>query len=154
MAHKLKTWWLKLHKTSLGRWLFSHFLGYLIPYSGSINPLIEDVNPGYARVSIRQHRRILNHLNSIHAIALANLGELTTGLALHFAMGKGQRAILVGLNIIYNKKARSKVVAIAKLEDHQNLRKGEHEIIAILRDETGDEVAKVWVKWLLDEKKV
>src|SRR5690606_25639543 len=113
-----------------------------------------DVKAGYARVSIAQHRRILNHLNSIHAIALVNLGELTTGLALHFAMGEDQQAILVGLKIIYTKKARHKVVAIAKMPDHQNLSAGEHEIIAILRDETGDEVAKVWARWLLRTKKV
>ena len=93
MVNKLKTWWERLATLPLGKWLFSKALALLIPYTGTISPLVLEITPGFAKVHMAQRRRIFNHLDSIHALALGNLGELTTGLALHFAIKDNQRAI-------------------------------------------------------------
>lgn len=151
MVERLKWWWSRLNQTPLRRWIFSKILSFLIPYTGTIRPVIEDVKAGYARVRLRDGLRVRNHLKSIHALALANLGELTTGLALHFAMSNRQRAILTRLEVEYLRKARGVVYAQAQIEP-QTITTGLIVVKASIRDDTAAVVATVCAHWLVDER--
>ena len=91
-----------------GRKIFSLGLGWVAPYSGSIGALVEEIKPGYARVSLKDRRRVRNHLHSVHAIALLNLGEIATGLALLSTISTNMRGIVLSINaIILRKRAAS-----------------------------------------------
>ena len=79
---QLQTLWLRLSPFPGGRWIFSKILGWKIPSTGGLGATIVTLEPGHVKVQLRERRSVRNHLQSIHAIALANLGELTTGLAL------------------------------------------------------------------------
>ena len=56
-------------------------------------------------------RAVRNHLKSIHAIALANLGEFTTGLSLISLLDNKSNAILTKIEVVYLKKARGTLVS-------------------------------------------
>ncbi len=98
----------------IGRRMFSKIVGSFIPYTGSISPQIEEWDNGHCRVAMKDSRKVRNHLNCVHAIALANLGELSTGLATISILPEGAKIILKELKIEYIQKAKGPLYAIAE----------------------------------------
>lgn len=142
--------WRTLAPLPGGEWLFSRLLGWMVPYSGSLGATVRALEPGRCRTALRERRRVRNHLGSVHAVALVNLGELTTGLATLTALPAGVRGIVVGLEARYEKKARGRVVASCATEPPEVEGSTEHRPRAVLRDGSGDAVAEVRATWRLD----
>lgn len=128
---------------------FNQSVSQLAPYSGTIFPEVEVLEKGRCRVSIRDRAEVRNHLNSIHAIALANLAELSTGLTVLYSSPDDCRSIIVGLEIQYLKKARGRITAECLWDPPSEVVKKEHQLEVTLRDESDAEVAKAKVRWLL-----
>ena len=146
-------WWNKLQLFPAGDSLFSFFLGKYAPYSGSISAHVESLSPGKSRVSIRDRKKLRNHLKSIHAIALINLGEIATGLAVLSSIPDTMRGIVLGLEAEYLKKARGKLIATANFELPSEIDDSSPvKVTAELTDAAGDVVTKVHATWLLGYK--
>jgi acyl-coenzyme A thioesterase PaaI-like protein len=148
-------WWHRLSGLPTGAWWFSRFLGWYAPYSGTIGSRVEILRPGFAQVSLRDRRKVRNHLKSIHAIALMNLGEIATGLAVLSTITPDMRGIVLGLQAEYLKKSRGRLVAKASFElpsqiDDNTPCEAKTEIV----DDAGDVVAIVRATWLLGYKKL
>jgi acyl-coenzyme A thioesterase PaaI-like protein len=141
--------WETLHKLPGGRWLFSRFLGWMIPYTGSIRPDVLELSPGVCRIRMRDRRAVRNHLRSIHAIALTNLAEVTSGLAMTAALPPTVRGIVLGITISFDKKARGTLTAECRCSVPAVTARMEFPVTAIVRDVAGDTVAQATVRWLL-----
>ena len=142
--------WRRTARLPLGNRLFSRIVGRMAPYTGSMGAVVVALEPGYARVTLRDRRGVRNHLASVHAVALANLGELTTGLAVTTGLAPTVRGIPVRLCVDYRKKARGTITAECRSEPHGDAAEPvDHRAVAALRDGDGDLVAEVEAVWRL-----
>src|ERR1043166_10160048 len=144
---RLRALWARLAPLPGGKRLFSWLLGRMVPYTGTIRPRVVELAPGYARIQMADRRRIRNHLNSVHAIALANLAEVTSGLAVTTGLPPGVRGIPVGIAITYGKKARGLLTAEARCAVPDTSREAEHAFESVISDAAGDVVARASVRW-------
>ena len=141
--------WRRLSGTALGRRLFSASIGRYARYTGTIRPRIEVLEPGRAVVRMRDRAAVRNHLRSIHAVALMNLGEVTSGLALLAGLSPDARAILVGLSMEYHKKARGPLTAECRCPVISDPAERRIQIQAPIRDGQGEVVAEAVATWLI-----
>lgn len=142
--------WAAAQAAPEGAQAFSRQIGALIPYSGGIGARVLELRPGYARLLLEDRPELRNHLDSIHAVALANLAELTAGLAAFAALPSQGRGILRELHLRYEKKARGRLTAEAQAAVPST--PGEHEFFvdASLRDAAGDLVAAGRALWRVE----
>ena len=108
---RIRDLWLRLSPLPGGTWLFSRLVGWSAPYTRTIGAKVVELSAGHAKVVMRDRWAVRNHLRSIHAIALMNMGELTTGLALTFGLPDDARGIPTRLTIEFVKKARGRLTS-------------------------------------------
>jgi acyl-coenzyme A thioesterase PaaI-like protein len=142
--------WDRLSALPFGKRIFSWAVGRTAPYTGSVGGVYTDVRPGYACVTLRDRRAVRNHLASVHAVALVNLAEMTSGVALMTALPDGVRGIVTGLSIEYLKKARGALTC----ETHTIAPAAvpaaiTHDVLATITDTAGDVVSRCTVHWRL-----
>ncbi len=145
--------WSKLKKIPGGNIIFSSLVSKYIPYTGSISPTILSIESGQARVLLKDRRAVRNHLDSIHAIALANVGEFSTGLCLISQLPETAMAILTKIEVEYLKKARGDLISEAIYHYNTgNKSDEEHKITANILNSNNEIVTKVYATWRVRQK--
>lgn len=129
--------------------MFSLLVGWMTPYSGTIGARVAALEPGWCRVTLRDRRRVRNHLASIHAMALANLAEMASGLAVLVGLPPGVQGIVTGFSISYLKKARGLLTAECRVGGLDVTTEQEYEAAVTVTDAQGDVVAHATARWRL-----
>ncbi|MGD2111812.1 MAG: DUF4442 domain-containing protein [Gammaproteobacteria bacterium] len=145
----LRRRWQKFSDLPGGKWLFSIGLGRTVPYTGMLAARVQLLAAGHCIVVLHDRQRLRNHLHSIHAMALANLGEMVTGLALMYSLPDGARGILTDFHIQYAKKARGRLYAECRCAVPVDNSRQEFELTGEVRDGADEVVAVVNAHWLI-----
>jgi len=148
-GERLRALWRRLAPLPGGKTLFSLLLGRITPYSGTIGARVEELAPGFCRAALRDRRRVRNHLNSVHAMALANFAELTSGLAVLSGLAPGVQGIVTGFSITYQKKARGRLIAECRVTGLDVSAERDQEAVVTVSDAAGDVVAQATARWRL-----
>ena len=135
-----------------GKSVFSKLVGRMAPYSGTIGATVTVLRAGYAEVQMADRRAVRNHLDCVHAIALANLGELAGNVALAYSLPDGARFIVSGMEIEYLKKARGTITAAGEPPVPRTSVRAQYDVPVTLRDTSGETVAKVILHSLVGPK--
>lgn len=145
--------WKKTQSLPFGTRIFSKLLSMKAPYTGSIHPHVLELKPGYCKVEVKDRGSLRNHLNSIHAVALMNIGEVSSGLALIVSVPDNARAILVGFEIEFIKKARGTLTSECHCEIITSNETRDQQIEAIIKNTDQQIVAKAKATWKIGPKK-
>jgi uncharacterized protein (TIGR00369 family) len=146
---RARSLWRRLSGLPGGKALFSFLFGRMAPYTATLGARVETLEPGFCRVSLRDRRAVRNHLNSIHAMALANLAEAASGLAVAAALPPGVQGIVTGFSIAYQKKARGPLVAECRVDVGAVTAEREQQAQVAITDAAGDVVARATATWRL-----
>jgi hypothetical protein len=117
-----------LSSIPFGTSFFSSLIGVVAPYSASIGATVTSLTSTSCSASITERPWLRNPFSSLHAVALTNLGELTSGLATLSAIEATNRALREGakkegsraplvrgivteIRTVYHKKARGVITS-------------------------------------------
>lgn len=105
--------WDRLRGVPGGTRAFSRLVGLAAPYTSTIHAHVVAIEPGRAEVTMHDRRSVRNHIDCIHAVALANLVELTGNIAVAYSLPDDGRFIVAKMTQEYLKKARGPIRAVA-----------------------------------------
>jgi acyl-coenzyme A thioesterase PaaI-like protein len=151
--NRLRDMWDRLNRLPGGKRAFSRLVGLAAPYTGSIGAQVKVLRRGHAEVELKDRRAVRNHLQCVHAIALANLAELTGNVALAYSLPDDARFIVAGISLDYVKKARGTITGVCDCPIIDSAEKREYAVQVSMRDADGTEVTRATLRTLVGPKK-
>lgn len=152
-GNMIRSAWDRLSALPGGTRLFSRFVGRAAPYTGSIGAEIVELSEGYAKVRLRDRKPVRNHLDCVHAIALANLAELCGNVAVAYSLPDDARFIVAGMSLEYLKKARGTITAESRPPRITSSEKKEYAVEVEMRDAKGELVTRATLRTLVGPKR-
>ena len=101
-----------------------------------------------------KRRAVLNHLGTVHAIAMCNMAELAGGTMTEVTVPATHRWIPNGMTVEYLKKAKTDLIAIATPEAEPDWSKaGEYKVNVVVQDTQGEVVFRALITMWVSPKK-
>ena len=138
----LRTAYDRLSALPGGKGLFSRLVGQAAPYTGTVGARVVELREGYCRATLDDRRKVRNHINCVHAVALVNLAEVTGNLAMAYSMPEDARFIVAGLSIEYLKKARGRITCECHCPIAETSERKQYEVPVTLSNAQGEVVAR------------
>ena len=146
--------WTRMSALPGGKRLFSALVCWKAPYFRSIRPRFLALRAGHCAVALRKRRRVLNHIGTVHAIAMCNLAELAGGTMTEVTIPPTHRWIPKGMTVEYLKKATTSLVAAARpLDDAPDWsRAGHYGVEVLVTDAAGETVFRAEISMWVSPK--
>lgn len=141
------------------KWLLSWVIGRKVPFVGTANIRFEKMTKDRVIVSLKNKRKVRNHIHQIHAAAMLLLAETATGMALGMNIPDDRIPLVKTFNTAFVKRSTGAMRAEAIFTEEQRsllkAEKGEAKIQVTITDELGVEpiVCEVVWAWIPKKKK-
>jgi acyl-coenzyme A thioesterase PaaI-like protein len=97
----------------MGNKAFSYFFAHKAPYFATVKPDVLVMEPHLAQVRIPKRKAVLNHIGTVHAIAVCNGLEAAMGLVAEATVPSTHRWLPKGMDVEYLAKSDSDIVCTA-----------------------------------------
>lgn len=143
---------------SVRRKLVSFAAGFAVPYLRTSAVQFESVQAERVTLSLRNLRKVQNHMKTVHASAMFLLAEAATGAVLLANLPDGAHFSTTRSEVEYRAKAVGRLEAVASLSPEQQRMVREQEkgrliIPVVLTDAEGKEPAFFTIEWSWKHRK-
>ncbi|MBR9726573.1 hotdog fold domain-containing protein [Shewanella intestini] len=143
----------KVTRYPFGHHIFSKMVSRMAPYFGTVNPYIQTLKPNRCEVLIKKHKKVQNHIGTMHVIAICNGLEMAMGTMAEASIAKHLRWIPKGMSLDYTAKAGSDIVCVAQVHPDQ-WQTGDMFVDVKAYDSNGVVVVKGHIKLWISEKPI
>ncbi|NQZ92957.1 MAG: DUF4442 domain-containing protein [Moritella sp.] len=132
--------------------------GKVIKFAGTSKIRVEKLDFSGSKLSLKNRKRVQNHIGGIHAAAMALLGESATGFLIAMHVPDNRIPLLKNMNIDYVRRAAGDLTAVATLSDEQikhirDTEKGDISVPVVITDSEGNEPINAEFIWAWVPKK-
>lgn len=133
-------------------WLLDFALGSTIKFIGTAGLHCEKLTQETAVFTLKNRKKVQNHIGGIHAAASSLLAETATGILVGMNIPDDKVPVIKTMHIDYVKRAKGSLKAIATISSAQveamhTQDKGDAIIPVIVTDEAGQEPIKCQMSW-------
>ncbi|WP_434626648.1 DUF4442 domain-containing protein [Chromobacterium sp. CV08] len=138
--------------------VLSMMFGKIVPFLSTAGLRFEEVGHHRLSVSIRNRKKVQNHIRGVHAAAMALLAETSTGFVVGMNMPDDKLMLLKSMKVNYIKRSQGDMRAVATLTPQQiqsmhELEKGEVLVEVQVTDDSGESPIICEMLWAWIPKK-
>jgi acyl-coenzyme A thioesterase PaaI-like protein len=132
--------------------LLNFSIGRAVPFFSTGGLKCVELSKQRAVVTLKNRRKVQNHIKGIHASAMVLLAENTTGLLMGMNIPNEKVPVIKSLTVDFNKRCSGDLTAIATIGEEQigqinSLDKGDTDIQVILTDSENKEPVRASMTW-------
>ena len=133
-------------------WLRNRVMGRAVPFTGTAGLNYAEMSPEQVVVTVPNVRRVQNHIQGVHAAAMALLAETATGMVVGMNVRDDCLPLCKTLHIDFKRRAQGGLRAVARLsaaqrELMQKNDKGEVSVLVQVSDESGEQPIQCEFVW-------
>nr|WP_199067384.1 DUF4442 domain-containing protein [Chromobacterium sp. ASV5] len=138
--------------------VLSLLFGKIVPFLSTAGLRFEEVGHERLVVSIRNRKKVQNHIRGVHAAAMALLAETATGFVVGMNVPDDKLMLLKSMKVNYVKRSQGDMRAVATLTAEQiqtmhDVEKGEALVSVHVTDESGESPIVCEMVWAWIPKK-
>jgi acyl-coenzyme A thioesterase PaaI-like protein len=139
-------------------WAITYLFARFVPFLGTAGLVFEEVGRERMVVSVKNRKKVQNHIKGLHAAAMALLAETASGFVVGMNVPDDKLMLLKSMKVSYYKRAQGDMRAVATLNAEQVQRmfaedKGDVLVDVVVTDESGESPIVCEMLWAWVPKK-
>jgi acyl-coenzyme A thioesterase PaaI-like protein len=138
--------------------LRSTIMGRIVPFVGTASLSNEELSQSRAVVTIKNRKKIRNHIGGVHAAAMALVAETATGFVVGMNVPDDRVPVIKSLHVDFRKRTKGGLRALAtltpeQLEQIRTTEKGEVDVAVTITDDEGKQPIECKMVWAWTPKR-